>query len=110
MKKATFAPAYVTLFPMLSDIAQEHGYSLSIHGSIQTDFDLIAIPWVEDAKEPKYLLDAFAKYLEVDLNIFGTGRDRDPGIKPHGRLAWNLYLGNGAKIDLSILPLQKNKI
>ncbi|MCR6656626.1 MAG: hypothetical protein NVV63_12630 [Opitutus sp.] len=24
--------------------------------------------------------------------------------KPHGRIAWNLYLGNGCKVDLSVMP------
>lgn len=26
--------------------------------------------------------------------------------KPHGRVAWNLYLRSGVKIDLSVMPLQ----
>lgn len=28
----------------------------------------------------------------------------DKTDKPHGRVAWNLYLENGCKVDLSVMP------
>lgn len=105
MKKATFAAAYVALFPVLSDIAQKYGYALAVHGSVQTDFDLVAIPWTENATEADPMIDALASHLRLCLGEFGTGRDWTPEIKPHGRLAWNLFIGAGARIDLSVMPL-----
>lgn len=87
--------------------------------------DLIAVPWVEDAADPQVLKDALLSHVgacgyadllrrddrpEEDVRALlrveeRAGRCADEAeIKPHGRLAWNLYLYEGTKIDLSILP------
>jgi hypothetical protein len=34
-----------------------------------------------------------------------TERRLGAEVKPHGRLAWNLYLDHGAKVDLSVMPM-----
>jgi hypothetical protein len=110
MKAPTFAPVYVLLFPILSEIAQEYGYALAVHGSVQTDFDLIAIPWVLGAKSPEELIQAIAKHLKVLEGSFGTGIDGgDIGDKPHGRIAWKLQLGGMASVDLSVMPRILNR-
>lgn len=107
MKKPTHAPAYVAMFPVLSEIAQANGYALAIHGSVQRDFDLVAIPWTNAAKEPFELVTAIAKTYQLDLNkLDGNGVPfTEPEVKPHGRLAWFLPL-QWAGLDLSIMPRQ----
>jgi hypothetical protein len=110
MKPANFAPIYVTLYPPLADIAREHGYSLAVHGSVASDFDLIAIPWVETPKPADELVAAFARRLALLEGTFGTSMDTEPELKPHGRRAWNLYIGGMAKLDLSVMPADPSKI
>jgi hypothetical protein len=39
---------YAYYFMALKDIAKEYGYNLVVHGSLNRDLDLIAIPWVDD--------------------------------------------------------------
>ena len=34
---------------MLCDVAREMGYALALHGSMNRDMDLIAVPWVVGA-------------------------------------------------------------
>lgn len=49
MKPANNAPFYAAgLYPKLADIFRSHGYALAVHGSVGTDFDLIAVPWVKE--------------------------------------------------------------
>ncbi len=103
MKQATFAPVYVTLFPQLSRIANEHGYALAAHGSLQRDMDLVAIPWTDDAQDPETMMKAMGEYLKIFKDIFGTGL-HGPEQKPHGRLSWLLATGFGSAIDLSVMP------
>ena len=110
MRTTTFAPAYVALYPALSELAHCRGYALCVHGSIISDFDLIAIPWTVDAEQPEALVNALAERLKLCLGTFGTGRDEKPEIKPHGRKTWNLYIGSGAKIDLSVMPLMGSNV
>lgn len=124
MKPANRAPAYVCLYHGLCEVARGLGYALAIHGSVVTDLDLIAIPWTEEAVSPDVLKEALLKHIgacgygdllrrqglseELVEQILDRKVDRRPDEaeqKPHGRIAWNLYLEAGAKVDLSIMPL-----
>ena len=106
MKDITFAPAYVALFAPLAEVARYCGYTLAVHGSVKSDLDLVAIPWAEQAEEPEYLINKLAGVLNVNLNV-KDGRGMSLATaeqKPHERLAWALPLGNGAVLDISVLP------
>lgn len=99
-KKPTYAPAYIVgVYPALAERARTLGYALALHGSIQRDLDLVAVPWVDGAADPVQLLAALCE--EFDLTVPPVG---DPEIKPHGRLAWSIPLWWGAYIDLSVVP------
>lgn len=106
MKGPTFAPAYLSYYPMLAEVANKCGYALACHGSLISDFDLVAIPWTEDAKPAHDLMNAIAQYVKSCM----TDRDDSgtplciPEKKPHGRVAWSIPLHNGAVIDLSVMP------
>lgn len=109
MKPPTFAPVYCSLYPHLARIANEHGYALAAHGSFQCDLDLVAIPWTENATDAETLMKAFADYLKIFQETFGTGiAGGKPGEKPHGRLAWKISTGFGSAIDLSVMPRLPN--
>ena len=109
MQKPTFAPPYVALFPQLSEIARECGYSLTVHGSVQRDLDLVAIPWTYDAQPAEELVQRFGKYLRVFEDIFGTAL-HGPEEKPHGRRAWLFATCFGSAIDLSVMPRVEYKL
>lgn len=107
------AAAYCALYPMLSQIAKDHGYSLCIHGSIHRDFDLVAVPWVEEASEAIDLIKAIklatatvTSHEESDHLI----PDCSPCNKPHGRIAYALHVTNAGMysgyLDISIIPKQ----
>lgn len=103
MKAPTFTPAYVALFPVLCEIAREHGYALAVHGSVARDYDLLAVPWTDEATNAETLMLALAKRCHLIYGEFGTGI-AGPENKPHGRIAWSLLIGAGAYIDLSVMP------
>lgn len=98
--KSGAAECYVALFADLKAVAVRHGYALAPHGSIVRDFDLIAVPWIEDASEPFVLAEALreaAGGLRVASDVY-------PTKKPHGRLAFSFHLGGGPYVDLSVMP------
>lgn len=111
MKPATFAPAYVAIYPHLAEVARAHGYSLSIHGSVgqsrYSDLDLVAIPWIDEAVEAEVLMAAIWEWCSRFIdNDFGKLFNKQfyPEQKPHGRCAWFLQMGNGSGIDISVMP------
>lgn len=108
MKRPTLAPAYASMFPGLAEIAQSKGYALTIHGSLITDMDLVAVPWTDQAVSEQQLVESLATHIKAL-----TGYDEEykkpfgpnyPTDKPHGRVAWLIPLGHGAVIDLSVMP------
>jgi hypothetical protein len=121
MKPPNIAPFFACLYPGLCAKARELGYALAIHGTVVNDLDLIAIPWTEDAADALTLKDALMAHASAcdyeghlrsqltDENVIrealAAATDADgPTLKPHGRIAWNLWLAHGRKIDLSIMP------
>lgn len=106
------AAPYVALYPLLHQISKEYGYALSVHGSAHRDLDLIAVPWITEAADPLVLIkaiqEAVAAVMVHDEEPIDIYPDRNPQIKPHGRLAYALRLTNkgmyGGYLDISVLP------
>lgn len=107
---------YSQCFQGLQQIAVDMGYNLVIHGSMNRDMDLVAIPWIDKPKSHKELLDSFCEYLGTDPimqldNYF-------PGRLPGGRYSYIINLNRGSKfdgykdqeyyLDISITPLIPN--
>lgn len=110
------AAAYVALYPMLQQVAKRHGYALTVHGSLHRDFDLVAIPWIEEASEPFTLIKALKKatatvFTHEDFDHIEP--EKHVTRKPHGRLAYSLHVTNsgmyGGYLDISVMPKTKGK-
>ncbi len=101
------APVYALIYPQLREIVRPLGYALAVHGSMATDLDLIAVPWIEEAEKPEKVVEAIQKYVNGFM-----GWDSLPGdIKAHGRRSWLIWfngvsspIGGRCHIDLSIMP------
>lgn len=98
-ERENFSPAYVALYPMLTEIAREHGYALAVHGSVKRDFDLVAVPWEGIPTHPEVLFDSMRKAIAKHWDVAAQG----PELKPHNRFAWSLTLGSGSYLDISIM-------
>lgn len=82
---------------------REVGYAITVHGSLRGDFDLVAVPWREDAVGNVALMQHLCKR---GAELLGKPvRVVDHGAKPLGRWACTLQINEWAKqIDLSIAP------
>lgn len=119
MKTSTVAPAYIGLYPLLSEIARGMGYALAVHGTASRDFDLVAVPWIDKAAPGRKLVTAIAeacggvirKRYEIapgmasknpKIRILG----KNPERRPHGRMAWAILIEGERTvyIDLSVMP------
>lgn len=95
---------YANYFNIMQGIAREHGYALALHGSFVRDMDLVAIPWVEQARPHADLIKAL-------FEVVGWTHDEDTAErvyqerveKPHGRTAYAIPTGGGSYVDLSIM-------
>lgn len=90
----------------LRERAKALGYALAVHGSLERDIDLVAVPWTDTAS--RYPPEALAASLrQVIESLYGVGLEVGPNIehpKPHGRQCWSWWLRSWTYIDLSIVP------
>jgi len=102
------APWYAMYYVRLDRVAWRHGYCLALHGSMSRDFDLVAIPWTEDADSPEKLVEAFRRFVISGTKI--SLKIAPPVKKPHGRLSYVIPIGYGEQyLDLSVMPKEVKK-
>lgn len=93
---------YTLLLQWLTDAANKCGYALGLHGSMSRDLDLIAAPWTEEAVSADQLVaaltDAAGGFIMKDLLHV------NPHPRLHGRMAYEIQLGRGLYIDVSVMP------
>ena len=80
---------YAYYFLQLKEIAKEFGYNLVVHGSMNSDLDLIAIPWINEPKSEIEMIEALTNWVggELDKSLIGT--------LPGGRTAYVINLNRG---------------
>jgi hypothetical protein len=95
--KPSYAPTYAALYPALAEIARKHGYALAVHGSMQRDFDVIAVPWIENVGNPKDVVDEILQ--NFDVRVVGS-----VDTVWHGRQRWQLAIMGEFSVDLQFMP------
>jgi hypothetical protein len=92
---------YAWMIPYITRVARRHGYAIGVHGSMNRDLDLIAVPWVEGANDPKELIQEICKLTD------GMWKDENETPRPHGRKAYTIHFhGAWHFIDISFTPRQ----
>jgi hypothetical protein len=105
---------YTYCFLPLKEIAKEYGYNLVIHGSMNRDMDLIAIPWCKELKPAEEMINAFLDYLGGHI-LHESDEQRETFSQHyHGRRSYVINLNRGSKftkyedvqyyLDISITP------
>lgn len=94
------------ILPPIRRAAKDAGYAVTVHGSVNRDIDLVAIPWVENGVwNPDALVDAIVGAVRGAVGR--CSKSGAPGQKPHGRVAYSLLAWCGettAHLDLSVMP------
>ena len=86
--------------------AAKNRWTIAVHGSLNRDIDLIAVPWENGAMA----MDLFTALIcGVISGVTGSCLQRDAWtVKPHGRMAKTLLVYCGeyhTQIDFSVMPI-----
>lgn len=97
---------YAIMFEPMKAIALKYGYNLVLHGSLNRDMDLIAIPWVEELGSVDEMIDEFCAYVGGKVCLFNRRSTPDGSIegdrftaKPHGRIAYIIDIYRGGYLN-----------
>lgn len=92
---------YAYYFEALKEIAKNFGYNLVLHGSLNRDLDLIAIPWTEELGDKDQMVDEFSKILGGTVLMVGRSVENEEGYrfssKPHGRVVYIININRDIK-------------
>lgn len=103
---------YAIYYEPLKLIAAGCGYNLLIHGSLNRDMDLVAVPWQNSPSSHLELLHGFCDYFGVTK--LDDAKDYMHNVLPGGRDAYVINLNRGKfsehhdpqyYVDISITPL-----
>lgn len=92
---------YTVMWPSFRAAALECGWALALHGSMASDMDLMAMPWVEDSKPIEDLIKALSEC--IDGTIWKDSHFEPHYGKPHTRVVYTLSIFKDFHIDLSII-------
>jgi len=96
------------ILPSMRRAAKEAGYALTIHGTLNRDIDIVAIPWSEyQAWDKDALINALCGAVRGVTGRCNHYSNEEWTAKPHGRFAKIMLAWCGestATLDLSVMP------
>jgi hypothetical protein len=84
----------------IREAARKHGYAVTEHGSKARDYDLVAVPWTDEAGSAEEVIAAIAGAIRSQTG-WGTVNGAH-AEKPHGRVAVIIIGSFGVTVDLSV--------
>ncbi len=115
---------YAFFFEVIKEIGLKYGYNVVLHGSMNRDLDLIAIPWQAVIGDKVVMLNEIAECLGGDILIESDEDRKLFRNKYHGRECWVVNINRTIKakyggmvteiikhqdpqyyIDISVLPV-----
>ncbi|MBC8053754.1 MAG: hypothetical protein H7Y13_11885 [Sphingobacteriaceae bacterium] len=103
---------YAFYFEALKIIALKYGYNLVLHGSMNRDLDLIAIPWQHELGDVDTMINEFSDKLGGQVM---EQSEEGKYCFPHGRMSYVINLNRECQshknwedpqyyIDISVIP------
>jgi len=107
---------YAVCLKPMQEIAKGMGYNLIVHGSMDRDLDLVAIPWINEPKSEVELIQTLDVYLKgIRYSDESALSGYMHSILPGGRHSYVINLNRGGAfnsytdeqyyLDISITPL-----
>ena len=102
--KAELKKFYISILPKIREVAKKSGYAVGVHGSMERDLDLIAVPWIDKRVLPATLARRISNAIVGKEYWKGFNSLQQWKNKPNQRKAISIMIGANAYIDLSIVP------
>lgn len=104
--KAAF---YASIWDDLRNAAMDNGWALGLHGSLANDMDIMAMPWVEDAKPVEEMIKALSDCFTE--SIFKEHHLVPDTAKPNGRTVYTMTIWADFHLDINIIqPAQPSPL
>lgn len=96
--KAAF---YASIYDDLRNAAMDCGWALGLHGSLSNDMDIMAMPWTENAKPEKEMIQALSDCFSG--NPFKEYHIAPIYGKPNNRVVYVISIWEDFYLDINII-------
>jgi hypothetical protein len=97
---------YACMWDDFRQAAMNCGWALGLHGSLASDMDIMAMPWVEDASPVEDMIAALESCLTIPEDSI-TPNTRITTDKPNGRVVYTIHIFADFYIDLNIISTKQ---
>lgn len=92
---------FAAMWEDLKNAAISHGWALGLHGSLNSDMDIMAMPWDEHASSSDVMINqlclCFTEAAQIEKNIL-VSTD-----KPNNRIVYTLPIWDDFYLDINII-------
>ena len=96
---------YASMYEDIREEAMCLGWAVALHGSLNSDMDIMAMPWKENAVKFETLVSAISGLFE-DNELAGQ-YSVDYKSKPHGRVVATIPIWEDFYLDISTIDARK---
>jgi hypothetical protein len=89
---------YAAMWNDLRQAAMDKGWALGLHGSLASDMDIMAMPWVENACSPIKMIVELRRCFDKPKEIKITET-----LKPNNRLVYTLSIWADFYLDINVI-------
>ena len=98
------AAFYAAMWEDIRQCAMDHGWAVALHGSLASDMDIMAMPWVSDSVSFAELVKAI-RLLFTGNHMHGTVITYNE--KPHGRIVATIPIWADFYLDISTMDAEE---
>ena len=92
---------YACMWEDIRQCAMDCGWAVSLHGSLASDMDIMAMPWVDNAVAFKEMVDRVSKLFKD--NYLSSQYTITYSEKPHGRVVATIPIWADFYLDISTI-------
>lgn len=99
------AAFYACMWDDFRQAAMDCGWALGLHGSLNSDMDIMAMPWIENAMTADEMIShmissCFGESVWAKEPHFKKGQ---PGDKPNGRIVYTIPIFADFYLDINVI-------
>ena len=98
---------YASMWEDLKNAALNCGWSLALHGSLNSDMDIMAMPWTEDAKHVDEMINSLCSCFTDRKELICTVQVSDD--KPNNRVVYTIPIFADFYLDINVIRISKKE-
>lgn len=97
------AAFYASIWNDLRQAAMDCGWALGLHGSLNSDLDIMAMPWIENAVPADDMIDNLAACFGFSEYWIKNQLMVDRSSKPNGRVVYTIPIYGDFYLDINVI-------